>query len=174
MIRTDYFEYLCLLVGKNQSEPYSLLLERLFSIGFYSMVPNDDNRGVDGEQLRDQYIDAMGSSARPLSFPKFSCSVFEMMIGLAKRMEFELGGGKYEKKASYWFWVLIDNLRLGWCKNDIYSMSEVDFVIDRMLSREYNRNGEGGLFPLNHSKKDQRKVEIWYQMSEWIIQNYPI
>ena len=43
-----------------------------------------------------------------------------------------------------------------------------------MLAREYSDNGHGGLFPLKNPKKDQRKVEIWYQMTEYINENYPI
>ena len=34
------------------------------------------------------------------------------------------------------------------------------------------QDGFGGLFPLKHAKKDQRKVEIWYQLQNWLMENY--
>ena len=37
-------------------------------------------------------------------------------------------------------------------------------VIGRFLNRQYERNGEGGLFTVEHCNRDLRTVEIWYQM----------
>jgi hypothetical protein len=33
-------------------------------------------------------------------------------------------------------------------------------------------NGTGGLFPLKMPKVNQRRVEIWYQMSAFIEENF--
>ena len=40
------------------------------------------------------------------------------------------------------------------------------------VERRYKRSGEGGLFPLKNAAKDQRKVEIWYQLSSYLLENY--
>jgi len=102
-----------------------------------------------------------------------------MLIGLAYRLEFETAQSKWEKTVSEWFWILIDNLGLICCDNDAYFTnskvgSDVPETIGRMLSREYEADGEGGLFPLKNPKKDQRRIEIWYQMTSYILENYPI
>lgn len=171
----SYFDFLCNLVGRKYE--YSRLLGHLHRVEFYSLVPNDDNRGADGEQLRNNYIDEVGPTGAP-SLPPGPCTVLEMLIGVANRLEFELLGGRYERPAREWFWVLIDNLELDWCDNVAYSArettEEVDGKVRDLLERQYDTNGEGGLFPLHHAQKDQRRVEIWYQMSAWVIENYPI
>jgi len=152
-------------------------LAQLHGVEFYSLVPNDDNRGADGEQLRNIYIDEVGPTRAP-SLPKSPCTVLEMLIGVAYRLEFELLGGNYERPAKDWFWVLIDNLGLEWFVDTNFTqynvLSEVDEKVQILLERQYNTDGSGGLFPLSYPQKDQRRVEIWYQMSAWVIENYPI
>ena len=56
---------------------------------------------------------------------------------------------------------------------DIYIL-EVKAAVECLLERRYLEDGDGGLFPLKCPRKDQRRVEIWYQMSAWVIENYPI
>ena len=185
----SYFDFLCHLVGRKYE--YSRLLAQLHGVEFYSLVPNDDNRGADGEQLRNNYIDEVGPTGAPslprrgnytdegtCDMPQERCSVLEMLIGVANRLEFELLGGRYERPAREWFWVLIDNLGLDWCDDVAYSdretSKEVETKITDLLERQYDTDGEGGLFPLHHAQRDQRRVEIWYQMSAWVIENYPI
>lgn len=171
----SYFDFLCGLVGGKYE--YSRLLAQLHGVEFYSLVPNDDNRGADGEQLRNIYIDEVGPTRAP-SLPKSPCTVLEMLIGVAYRLEFELLGGNYERPAKDWFWVLIDNLGLEWFVDTNFTqynvLSEVDEKVQILLERQYNTDGSGGLFPLSYPQKDQRRVEIWYQMSAWVIENYPI
>lgn len=170
-----YFDFLCSFVGK--LDEYSLLLEKLQSIEFYSLIPNDDNRGSDGLYLRSMFDDEEGQAS--LSSLSNKCSMLEMLIGLSNRLEFETAQSKWEKNVSEWFWILIDNLGLTNCTNyalkkepSIYDL--IDSVVDTMLSRGYDADGNGGLFPLKHSKNDQRRIEIWYQMNNYITENYPI
>ena len=171
----EYLDFLCNVVGR--AYEYDKLLAHLHRIEFYSLVPNDDNRGVDGEQLRTIFIDEVGPQGST-SLPKGPCTVLEMLIGVAYRLEFELLGGRFERPASDWFWILIENLELEWCDNVLYSrldsVGEVDERVKNLLERNYGTDGHGGLFPLKRATKDQRRIEIWYQMSSWLLENYPI
>jgi len=170
-LKTNYFEFLKELV--DAPKEYSILLRHLYETEFYPLVPNDDNRCADGQQLRNNFIDEVGLQ-RPSSMPEITCNVLEMMIGLSNRLEFELMGGRYERPASKWFWVLVDNIGLTHCTDAGYKGEYVNNVVSRLLDRQYMRDGRGGLFPLQHPHKDQRRVEIWYQMNAWVIENYPI
>lgn len=171
----NYFDYLCSLIGKREN--YTILLEQLSYISFYSLIPNDDNRGVDGVQLRDQYLEEEGPHALSLC-PTGPCSVLEMMIGLSYRLVFESAESKWEKNVGQWFWILVDNLGLTDYANG--TMYEPDLrdtivaIVTVLLERRYKSDGNGGLFPLKNPKKDQKNVEIWYQMSAYILENYPI
>jgi len=175
-----YFEFLCDVVGRTYE--YHLLLEHLHGIEFYSLVPNDDNRGVDGECLRELYLDesmAWSASRRRTNEDSLvgPCTVLEMLIGLAKRVEEDLLGSPFEHSTAECFWILIENLGLEWCDDvwiEQHGAKEVDEKVMILLERRYSYDGDGGLFPLRMAQKDQRRVEIWYQMSAWIIENYPV
>jgi len=174
-VKNRYFHYLCEIVRGPRE--YTHLLEYLHGFGFYSLVPNDDNRGSDGEQLRENFIDEEGPTGAP-SLPNGPCTLLEMLIGVAYRLEFELLGGHFERSVGEWFFVLLDNLGLSGYDDKTFSrlgsIEEINIIVENLLERKYSPDGEGGLFPLKNSKKDQRRVEIWYQMNAWVIENYPI
>ena len=174
-MKNRYFRYLCDLVGREYE--YSRLLEYLHGIEFYPLVPNDDNRGADGEQLRIEYCEEVGLHG-PSSLPMGPCTVLEMFVGLAKRLKFDLLGGRYERSLGECFWLLIENLGLEWYDNVSWVVDDCEFEVNEkikiLLERQYATDGSGGLFPLRHSERDQRRIEIWYQMSAWIIENCPV
>jgi len=165
-MKNDYFDFLCHVVDKENR--HGILLQTLYRIDYYSLIPNDDNRGVDGQLLRESFVE---EGRQTLSFcPTGPCKVLEMLIGLSIRLEFETSQSRWEKTIGEWFWILIDNLGLNGCRNKHEIMDKVGI----MLERRYNEDGDGGLFPLKDPKKDQRRVEIWYQMSQYMLENYPI
>lgn len=174
-IEQDYFHWLCELVHIDQEyDSYWLLAKELHRKEFYSLVPHDENRASDGLELREEYM-------REINYPRYidipgECSVFEMLIGLARRMDFETGDPyDFENsidRTAYWFWEMIDNLGLMPFDDDSYvdydGIRIVEDIIDRFLNREYDADGNGGLFPMRVVNEDQREVEIWYQMNQYL------
>jgi hypothetical protein len=159
----------------DNADEYSVLLDILHGMRFYSLVPNDDNRGKDGEHLREIFTDSVGGN------PSFyrdlgECTVLEMLLALSDRLVFETIDSEWEKTQSEWFFILLDNLSIERYDNSYIRPGKDEFRIqdrvERMLSRNYDSHGVGGLFPLKNAKFDQRKVEIWYQMSAYIMENY--
>lgn len=152
LLESEYLKWLKKLIEQRESGKYSALLNWLYEQDFYSRLPNDDNRGADGELLREEYGIQLD---RP-------CSMLEMLIALANRINYflqDLGEGP---KTKAYFWELIRNLEL-----EPDDQEHNHLVIVRFLERKYERNGKGGLFPLRHYTKDQRGVEIWYQMMSY-------
>ena len=172
-----YFNWLCDLVHIDQvNRSYYILAKDLYNKEFVAYVDHDENRAYDGMELRDECLEELG-------YPKYTnidrpCSVLEMLISLARRMDFETSD-VYEDdsndRTTYWFWEMIDNLGLIKFDDESYIDLEgqifVDSIIDTFVRRKYKPNGEGGLFPLRHSKEDQRDVEIWYQMYMYLAEN---
>lgn len=167
----DYFRVLCDVAGLKhpvEKSGYELLMKKLYNTEFHWSVPNDDNRALDGINLRDRFGWTLEGK---------ECSYLEMLVALALRCEEEL---MYEPeegdRTEHWFWMMMRNLGLDRCRDDSFedswTMSDVTYVTENMMSREYNRNGIGGLFPLRHPRKDQRKIEIWYQMNDYLMENY--
>ena len=84
------------------------------------------------------------------------------------------GEGDHTRSESY-FWRLVSNLGLYRCTDDKWYAMNGEFFVDdavcRVNDRLYNADGSGGLFPLRQASKDQRAVEIWYQMQAWLLEN---
>lgn len=148
------------------------LLRVLYSTAFSGYVPNDDNRSSDGKELRFEFLQTTGY---PLYDPygtwfDLDCSMLEMILALARRAAFEdeALGSPVE-----WFWRMIHNLELDGYTDDIFEISiqeEVEEVLARVNNRTYMRDGSGGLFPLQKAKEDQRKVELWTQLSAYLLE----
>ena len=96
------------------------------------------------------------------------CSMLEMLIALSDRTAFQTDGRLEE-----WFWRFMHNLELDRYSDDLYEISiqeEVEDTLTRVIWRKYAQDGTGGLFPLRHPDHDQRKIELWYQMSAYILE----
>ena len=149
---------------RNKSRTYWGLLAQLYNKEFVWFVPNDDNRALDGIDLRHEFIldVEVGFSNRWVERP---CSVLELCVALSRRLAFEGEG-----QPSTWFWHLMENLGLQNCTDrPQYDQSEVEARLDTFIWRTYEPSGRGGLFPQSNSPRDQREVELWYQMNEYLL-----
>ena len=155
-------------INKNPARSHFKLVEQLFKKEFLWFVPNDDNRIEDGKGLREEFIQATDAE-RDYIWLELGCSVLEMLIALCRHAEFESGRDAY-----YWFWRIMDNLGIRIYTDNQYDDEVrliVDDAIEIMIRRSYRHDGVGGIFPLRDPEKDQRDVELWYQMSSYILEN---
>lgn len=177
-IKVDYFHWLCELIKADEPDhSYMILARQLHNKEFFSLIVNDNNRAEDGKKLRDIYADESPYRFCDYEVLEGPCSVLEMLIGLASRMEDILHDPEKGDRTINFFWEMIENLELGDCSDDNYNGPYfdplcIDERVNIFLDRRYKKSGKGGLFPLKYSKKDQRKIEIWYQMSQYLIENY--
>lgn len=169
-----YLEWLYGQIGsvrnRNPERSYWNLARQLYTKEFTWFVPNDDNRVEDGKDLRLEFIDQVDLSDVYVdpNWSDLGCSMFEMLIALARMAAFESDGRTFE-----WFWRFIHNLELDRYTDDLWEISiqeEVEEALDRVIDRSYSADGTGGLFPLRNAEHDQRKVELWYQMSAYILE----
>jgi len=150
----------------NPSKTYWDLLRALYKKEFIWVVPNDDNRAEDGRDLRIEFFDNMNIHVGGKDWAMFGCSMLEMLIGVSRRLAFEAEG-----RPQTWFWQLIRNLGLNRCTdNKPLPKKRVDDCLDQVIWRTYSPDGTGGLFPLKDPQKDQRQVEIWYQLSAYLLE----
>lgn len=166
-----YLQWLYDQVNRRGKDPhYRDLIELLHNVDFYGLIPNDDNRAIDGVKLRECFEMETGISIENIMDK--NCTILEMLIALAERMDYILYDPELGNRTSKWFWLFISNLELV-----VLSKYEEDYerkkrlnnsILKRLLDRTYAFNGRGGLFPLNRPREDQRKVEIWYQMMAYM------
>jgi hypothetical protein len=127
----------------------------------------DGNRAEDGIDLRYRFGYEQGYDSPMIAtlLDDRPCSVLEMLIALAIRCEEHImNDPDIGNRTGQWFWNMIINLGLGFMDDTKFDENYVKDVISRFLYRKYKRNGEGGLFTVEHCKNDLRTVEIWYQM----------
>jgi hypothetical protein len=165
-----YFNWLYTKVASVEvptpSLTYYTLLGALHSTEFVWLVTGDDNRASDGLELRREfYREYEAAYHETLPWMNIGCSVLEMLISFARRAEFQT-----DIPTRDWFWVFLENLQLA-DLND--AQQDVNLIcaeiMDQFLWRTYRSSGEGGMFPLRYSANDQRKVEIWYQFCEYLV-----
>lgn len=164
---TDGFDalYLRWLVDKidpEKSRNYQSLLMHLFKKTFRECesVKLDVNRARDGVSLRKDFLEEKGIAFNSLGSPE--CSWLEMLVGLSKRIDdqmmYDMNLGNRTDK---WFWLMIDQMGLKGYINRNYIHDEVDEILDKLGSREYENGGKNGIFRCH---TDVRNVEIWYQV----------
>lgn len=167
-LRTDqsYFDELYAL--SQIDDNYHVVMMKLFETEFYSLVDHDENREKDGLEIREELGGELSGPARLL----------EVLLGICKRMDFNLCDSESERvpwKDS--FEEIFENLGLdeltdeGFCSS--WMPEKLDKIVKNLLDRKYKKNGIGGFFPVKRCKADQREIEIWYQMQQYIIENYP-
>jgi len=153
---------------RSRSRSYWELFRILYQTEFEWSVYNDDNRVEDGRDLRYEFFEAEGLEDDNPEWSGLGCSVLEMMVGLTRRLAFEAEG-----QPRTWFWILIENLGLSaYSDSNMHRQAEDDIrhILDVLIDRRYSTNGQGGLFPLKNPQRDQRKVEIWYQLSAYVLE----
>lgn len=170
-----YFVWLYGQVGdtliENPTRTYWKMLRQLYTKEFVWIIPNDDNRIEDGKELRYEFVDDSKLTDVDPGWLQLGCSMFELLVGLSRRLSFEAGGEPRD-----WFWQLIDNLGLYGYHDKRYntkpetSEKVIDTILDRVIWRNYSANGRGGLFPLKHPRQDQTGVELWYQLNAYVME----
>jgi hypothetical protein len=148
---------------KETTKEYWDLCHILHEKEFVHQVANDDNRMEDGKALRREFRADWRLDDSP-------ASMLEVIIALSRRIAWDAGGD-----ARGWAWQLIKNLKLERAYDPIGPRKRVwiDNTLEALIWRNYDADGNGGFFPLAFPERDQRKVEIWYQMGAWIDELHP-
>lgn len=170
-IEEAYFEYLCDQVnieyGKPTDKTYIQLLDLLNSKEFVWLIPNDDNRVLDGMDIRHLFYNVHHFGNPKKRFIDKPVSVLEVIIGLSNRLGFLDGGGPPD-----WAWRLIENLDLHkmWDPLSTRKREIIDDRLDVLIWRRYEPDGAGGFFPLAFPDRNQLKEEIWHQMNSYLAE----
>lgn len=169
-LNEEYFNWMYQLVCQGEKRrSYRKLLHYLHSVEFTYTLDMDANRAEDGIDLRYRFgyefeypgpMIAAFLDDRP-------CSVLEMMVALANRCEEQIMDDPHAGcRRSQWFFDMLASLGLSDMDDHNYG-ARAERIIARFLSRQYARNGAGGLFTVN-SRHDMRNAEIWYQLN-WYL-----
>lgn len=155
----------------NLVDKYTIVLKLLHKTEFKVICLMDRNR-VDGCLNRRVNYDY-----NLMTDHQISVSLLEIVIELSVEM-YELGQGySWNKSQQEWFWLLLANAGLlAYDRTIAYleptSVDDLQKHIHIINNRQYNTDGSGGFFTLKDNREDQRMVELWYQMSAYMQENY--
>lgn len=159
---------------RNLARSYWRLLKILYKTEFVWLVANDDNRMEDGRNLRREFIDDLGLDEPDNDWLWIGCSMLEMVIGLSRRLSFE--DEEEDDTTLDWFWHLMANIGLRvFTDQELQGEQQesyVTYILEEVIWRNYQPNGRGGLFPLRDPHEDQRSVELWYQLSSYLMEGH--
>lgn len=164
-IKDQYFTWIYDMVcgdHRYKGLSYKKLLRYLYQVPFTYTMRLDENRAVDGVDLRYQFGYRCGYPNQVISryLDDRSCSTLEMIVALAFKIEESIVD---DDTTGQWFWNMIVSLGLNHMSDRNFNEQYVRKVIDIFLNRSYDYNGAGGLFTLEHPPCDLRDEEIWNQ-----------
>lgn len=172
-INTRYYNWLISQIEINSdTKTYHGILEKMHNTEFVWIVPHDDNRIHDALDLRTEFLDGThGSNTEDIlklevMFKK-GASALEVLIALSRSVS-SLAGGE----SSFWAWKLMENIGLDGMSDPFTNgkNKRATDILETLIWRTYERDGRGGFFPLNWPKEDQTKIELWYQMNEYVME----
>lgn len=168
----DYYNWLLGKVADADFDPsrYSKLMRLMYNTEFTWTIDEDENRAFDGLDLRREFATEMDYNQMEvhmiLGRP---CSILEMIIALACRIENQIMEDLFVgPRFGRWIMVMISSLGLKYETDDYYDYPYVDYIISSFLKREYERDGDGGLFRVRNHDIDMREMEIWSQ-TNWYL-----
>lgn len=162
-----YLDWLTPQINLGNGHRYTELLGLLQAKEFIWFVPNDDNRIMDGLDIRLEFI--REKRIKPHTYlTDMPCTFLEVVVALSRRFAFTMSLDDAPPCA----WRLIEHLELHTRTDPLFlnEPDEINDCLDTVIWRKYERNGLGGFFPLGYSEKDQRNIEIWYQMNAFVIE----
>lgn len=188
--QTLYFNWLVnqMYMDSWYGRSYYVLAKILHNIEFYWTIDLDENRAKDGIRLRHVWFDAINNEADALgiSRPLFpldslsgSCSILEMLVALANRIECDImQDDNIGNRAPVWFWRILANIGIAEYDDTKLGLAQSNVVsheVMNMMDRKYDEKGRGGsLFPLTECYgRDMRETDIWWQAQLWLSENYP-
>lgn len=181
-----YLNWLLRLINADnyQGKSYIKLCSLLNKIPFNPVMKLDTNRNSDVQSLlRETYIQSQSDWYRLneqfdeiMDLQTWPVSFLELIISLAMRIDLdfmrEING---IDNTRIYFWILVRNLGFLSFDDDDWNEDCIISVVNRLnivQERKYDFNGNGGLFPLENTEIDQRNVQIWNQLCQFVSQKF--
>ena len=143
------------------------LVSALAQVEFVWRHPMDENRALDGLELRKDFEYETGDYIDKSSGLIYQCTMFEMLAALAIKCEDQLMRDSMTgDRTSKWFFEFLDNLDLLGCDE-----RDVDHIIDTC---DLFMRGKKDMFPLKKKGIKQANEQIWKQLMAYLNENYTL
>jgi len=152
-------------IAIDSNKSYRKLLRYLDKRAFTYLVEMDANRYQDGVDLRNRFGYEQRIPHDKLVFLQDdACSVLEMMLALCIRCEEHImNEPEIGDRTAIWFADMLASMDLLELDDAHFDELKAERRVNRMLDREFEPDGHGGLFTCQNCPYDMRSLEIWYQ-----------
>jgi hypothetical protein len=165
------YDRVCIVRDYDSPRSYIKLCGEMQDMLFRVIVPLDENRRLDGRDLRDEFLDYIQDRKLDREVERaHEVTLLETFVGLAARGRLLTGMEEYQ-----WFEIFLNNLGLDGCGDrtfDVITRQRARRILRKFNDRRYRANGLGGLFPLSMPLCDQREAELWSQLGAYIREHY--
>lgn len=180
----SYFKWLCddvqmpIEYDGTDRQTYFMLMWELYQTPFVVIIPRDENRVIDGLELRAIFSNYITRYRDYSSIDRPFCSVLELMIGMARRIDRDLLRGpddpdRYHK----WFRIMLENMGvfkyddehfLFGCKREVDDiLYEIVFKSEKNAKMAKKAGQMANFWKISGHENE----EIWYQFSHFYAQN---
>lgn len=177
----EYYTWLISLIDPPKQvvssiRQHGMLLFELWKREFYwfDSHANEEARAMDGKTLRDQFL--MDFDMTPNKVPQGPCTVLEMLIAFALRIDTQVHDWRLGNRPWEWIEMFVNNL--GFCDlidQDINPVRDAGYINARLetwMTHQLGQRGEGGLFRFKRPILTINDMDNWAQMNRWIIENF--
>ena len=173
-LKKGYFNHLVEIVCNKQHHrmDYIPLLDLLNSIPFVVMVDMDENRADYGAFLRKRWLQNEDLYEYLYEFDDDKVSVLEVLIGIAQRLEDQVGDVMEGDHTSDRFWEILHNLDIEKYDSKNYKPLNIKEKVRNWMLRKYKNDGSGSIFPIKNVVKNYNSLQIWDQMSIYVMEKY--
>lgn len=156
-MNVNYYDFLMNLVG---ASPDTYLFKYLYKVNYIWTIPLDKNRAQDGIDLRCLYANLYHLSIDEYNviFGEEPCSVLEMLVAFAIRIENDFMASAEGDRTSVWFEMMIGNLF------GVDDLKNNRGKIDHALLAFFNH--EISPFPISGQILN---MQLWDQLNHWLL-----
>ena len=158
----EYFDWLWERSGIGPN--YLQLMVLLYTTPYVPLLVDDENRKADGNELLHIYCEEYGYDIPPVDSGVLDeCSVLEMLLAFAARINTELVGDPSESRVGLWFSRMLENL-------GIYQYDDAHWNREKVAKRVWcwmHKKGNPSpifLFPITSKKVKEVNSQT---ISEW-------
>lgn len=171
-VEPSYFTWLLGIVDIPPLKEHENICWELFHTEFFWSLANDENRALDVNELLYEHKMYLAPKTHAIFRHDGAVSVFEMLICLSKRMDFLLTEGGQPTRVHLYFWEMLRNL--GYDPERTFEGCVVHNpeALKIWLDRAFSPDGKGSIFPIEKPLQNQREIEIWSQMGDYMHEKY--
>lgn len=162
----EYFDWLWERSGLGPK--YSELLMLLYEMTYVPVLVDDENRRADGNELFRIYCEEKGYDIHPSEYGVMDdCSVLEMLLAFAARINTELVGDPSESRVGLWFSRMLENLGIYKYDDDHWDREKAAKKVWCWMHKKGNPEPVV-LFPItlfSGAVHDSRKISEWERVN---------